>query len=162
MPRFPVRSTTTRRLGALAVATLLTTAGCHDYARVEPGSIATGAAVRVDLSSRGTTNLTQALGPGVRQLEGRLRQSADGRFVLSVERLRRRGEPTVNWTGESVTLASDDVEEVRHRTISRSRTAIAAASAAAVAIGTIVAIATSNGNARGSDGRPPSSSPSRR
>jgi hypothetical protein len=60
-----------------------------------------------------------------------------------------------NWNGESITIASDEIAQVKRRELSRSRTVMASAAFAAASVGIVVGIAKGKGGASGGTGGGP-------
>ena len=114
----------------------------------------------VELSERGTVNLAQKIGQSVVVVEGNITDASASSLTLALESVRRRGESTVaNWNGESITLSSDDIAQVKRRELSRSRTFAASTALVAASVGIIVGIAKATGQASGGGGPKPTPNP---
>jgi len=130
--------------------------GCYQYATSAPSEVRSPQRVRVELTDAGTANIVPKLGASVQFLEGQVVQAGDAGLMLSVDLMRRKGEPLYKpWTGDSVQLATGDIRMVRLRTQNRSRTAIAAVGAGAAAIALVVWAATADGLFGGTTKRVP-------
>ena len=132
------------RIGVFILA--FAAVGCYQYSAAATSEVRSPQRVRIELSDAGTTNIVPVLGASVQFLEGRVVQASDAGLTLSVDLMRRKGEPLYKqWTGDSVQLATGDIRLIRLRTQNRSRTAIASVGAAAAAIGLVVFAANANG-----------------
>ena len=135
-------------------------AACYEYAPTNRSSLAAATPVSVELSSRGTTNVASRIGSNVVTVQGNVTEASPGSLTIALQAVKRRGENAMStWSGESITLASDDIDEVKTRRLSRQRTAIASAALAAASVGIIVGIAKATGEASGSTGGKPSPTP---
>lgn len=142
----------------VAVPLLLT--GCYEYVPTSHHQLAVATPVSVELSSRGTMSVATKIGNNVATVEGNVTESSPGSLTIALVGVKRRGETAVSaWSGESITLASDDIDEVKTRRLSRRRTAVASAALAAASVGIVVGIAKATGTADGSVGGKPSPNP---
>jgi hypothetical protein len=123
----------------LVVAAGAALAGCYSLQPVSAASPELGTVVAVDVNDAGRAALNQAVGPEVRQLEGRLVQRSEAELLLAVTAVRtfRGGEQV--WKGERVTLKPEHVGNTYEKRFSTGRTLIASA----LTIGAFVALATS-------------------
>jgi hypothetical protein len=128
----------TRRVRAAVAMVLLVPqlTGCFQYAPVQGVQVPTGAQVSVGLTDRGRVAMTEAVGPGVRSIEGQLLGQTDTSLVLSVSSVRYFDLGLATWAGERVEVGTDYIHDLRERRFSRTRTWIAGA---AVAGGLILA-----------------------
>lgn len=143
-----------RRTGLVTLAVL--SSGCYTY---RPLSLdappATGSAVRVELTDRGTSDVTPAIGPGVLVLEGALLASGEREGIrIAVASLQRRGEGATQWTGQELALTRDDIRVASERQLSRGRSIAAATGFTAAGVALLVAIARATGLVSGSPGGP--------
>jgi len=132
------------RIGVFVLA--FAAVGCYQYSSAATSDVRSPQHVRVELTDAGTANIVPTLGAQVQFLEGHVVQASDAGLTLSVDLMRRKGEPLYKqWTGDSVQLASGDIRLIRLRTQNKSRTAIASVGAAAAAIGLVVFAANATG-----------------
>jgi len=138
----------------------LVLAGCYKYVPADHAELAPATPVSVELSERGTVNLAPKIGQSVVVVEGNITDASASSLTLALESVRRRGESAVaKWNGESITLSSDEIAQVKRRELSRSRTVVASAALAAASVGIIVGIAKATGQTSGSTGGKPSPNP---
>ena len=131
-------------------------AGCFKYVPADHAELAPATPVSVELSARGTTNLAPKIGENVVVVEGNITDASASSLTLALQSVRRRGESSVaNWNGESITLSSDDIGQIKRRELSRSRTLMASAAFAAASVGIVVGIAKGKGGASGTTGGGP-------
>jgi hypothetical protein len=142
------------RIGVFVLA--FAAVGCYQYSTTGASEVRSPQQVRVELTDAGTANIVPKLGASVQFIEGHVVQASEAGLTLSVDQMRRKGEPLFKqWTGDSVQLASGDIRLVRLRTQNRSRTTIAAVGAGAAAIALVVFAATADGLFGGSTKRVP-------
>jgi hypothetical protein len=110
--------------------------GCFQYVPVQSAQVPAGAQISVGITDRGRVAMSEAVGPGVRSLEGHLLGRTDTSLVLSVSSVRYFDLGLATWAGERVEVGTDYIHDLRERRFSRTRTWIAAA---AVAGGLILA-----------------------
>ena len=135
-------------------------AGCYEYAPTNHSSLSAATPVSVELSARGMANVASKIGSNVITVQGNVMESSPSSLTIALQAVRRRGENLIStWNGESITLASDDIDEVKTRQLSRGRTAVASAAVAAASVGLVVGIAKATGQASGSAGGKPSPNP---
>lgn len=135
-------------------------AGCYQYVPANRAELSPATAVSVELSSRGTTNVAGKIGNNVVAIEGYVTEASPSSLTIALLAVRRRGENIPStWSGESITLASDDIDEVKTRQLSRRRTAVASAAVAAASVGIVIGIAKATGGASGTVGGKPSPNP---
>lgn len=138
----------------------LVLAGCYKYVPTDYAGLAAATPVSVELSARGMSNLAPKIGPNVEVVEGNITDATASSLTLALQSVRRRGESSAaNWNGESITLASDEIDQIKRRELSRSRTVMASAALAAASVGIVVGIAKATGEASGSGGVKPSPNP---
>ena len=134
--------------------------GCYQYVPVEHAGLPPSTPVSIDLSTRGTLDVANKIGNNVVAVDGYLTASAGSSITLALQGVHRRGETAVSeWNGESITLTTDDIEQVKRKQLSRSRTALASAAFTAASVGVVVGIAKATGTASGSIGGKPSPNP---
>lgn len=142
------------------VALPLVLGACYEYAPTNHAALAVATPVSIDLSNRGTINVASKIGSNVITVEGSVTESTPGSLTIALAGVRRRGETAIStWSGESITLGSDDIDEVKTRRLSRRRTAVASAALAVASVGIVVGIAKATGTADGSVGGKPSPNP---
>jgi hypothetical protein len=142
------------------VAVLPLLVGCYKYVPTNHAGLAPATAVSVDLSSRGTTSVASKIGDNVVAVEGSVLETSASSITLALLAVRRRGESAMStWSGESITLASDEIDQVKRRQLSRGRTALASAALAAASVGVVIGIAKATGTAEGNVGGKPSPNP---
>jgi hypothetical protein len=135
-------------------------AGCYKYVEADHAELSPATAVSVELSMRGTINVANRIGENVVAVEGSVRDANPSSITLALQAVRRKGENTMStWNGESLTLASDEIGQIKRRELSRGRTAVASAALAAASVGIVVGIAKATGQASGTVGGKPSPNP---
>jgi hypothetical protein len=132
-----------RTAAALAGAMgLVLDTACFTYVPVSTGAPPTGAAVRVELNSAGTTELTRYLGPGVTAVDGTLSSVAnDGAVVVAATSLRVADGSSQPWNGsQTVAFPRNYLTNIQLRTLDRRKSTIAAVVVAAslVTVGIVV------------------------
>lgn len=138
----------------------LALAGCYKYVSTDHAGLTAATPVSVELSMRGTINVASKIGENVVAVEGSVTEASQSSLTLALQAVRRKGESAMStWNGESLTLASDEISEVKRRELSRGRTAVASAALAAASVGIVVGIAKATGQASGSVGGKPSPNP---
>ncbi|AHG91387.1 hypothetical protein J421_3850 [Gemmatirosa kalamazoonensis] len=120
-------------------ALLLAATACTAYHAVPPEHVATGARVRVTLTTDGAAALASRLGGAVTGVEGKWVGERADSIDLRVDRLLTAAGAPVDWSGGPVAIARGAVQSVEQATVSRSRTTllvggVAAAGAALLAI----------------------------
>lgn len=131
------------RLAGFGVGVLLSSGaltGCYSLRPVTT-PLLERSDVAFDINDAGRVALGEQVGPEVAQLEGRLLDTENGDYLLSVRTVRflRGGEQI--WSGERVRVSQDHVRTVYERRFSPGRTA----AMAAVTVGGVVAfLATRN------------------
>ena len=135
-------------------------AACYQYEPVKQSELAAATPVSVELSARGMTNVSSKIGSNVVTVRGNVTDSSPSSLTIALLAVKRRGESAMStWSGESITLATDDIDEVKTRRLSRGRTALASAALAAASVGIVVGIAKATGEASGSTGGRPVPNP---
>jgi hypothetical protein len=143
-----------------AAALPLALAGCFQYVSTDHARLPPATPVSVELSTRGTLNVASKIGENVVAVEGNVTEASQSSLTLALQAVRRKGESNSStWNGESITLASDEMAEVKRRQLSRTRTAVASAALAAASVGIVVGIAKAQGEASGSVTGKPSPNP---
>jgi len=133
-----------RTLTALAgAAGLVLDTACFTYVPVSTSAPPpSGAVVRVQLNSTGTTELTRYLGPGVIAVDGTLSSvTNDGAVVVAATSLQVANGSSQPWYGaQTVTFPREFLANIEARTIDRQRSTIAAVAIAAslLAVGIFV------------------------
>jgi hypothetical protein len=135
-------------------------AGCYQYVPTDHAALTPATAVSVELSSSGSTNVANKIGKNVVAVEGNVTEASPTSLTIALLTVRRRGETAPStWSGESITLASNDIDVVKTRQLSRRRTAVASAAVAAASVGIVIGIAKATGDASGTIGGKPSPNP---
>lgn len=130
--------------------------GCYTSTPVVSSSLPVGRTVQLRVTDAGRAALSEAMGPSVDVVEGRLVSHDSVQWTLAVTavKLLRGGEQV--WSGERVRIPARDVALASEKTFSRTRTAIVAGAA----VGVIVMVAKSGltGLLQGEEGKLPSDS----
>jgi hypothetical protein len=143
-----------------SVVALPLLAGCYQYVPANRTALAPATPVSIDLSVRGTANVASKIGNNVITVEGSVTEASPSSVTIALQSVKRRGESAMStWNGESITLASEDIDEVKTKQISRRRTVVASAALAAASVGIVVGIAKATGSASGSTGGRPTPNP---
>jgi hypothetical protein len=116
---------------------LLGVAACYKYTPV-PSPIPVGTRVAVELNDQGRADLRGVIGPAISRLEGSLLHNSDTAFVLNVMETRGLSGQLNRWSGETVSLRREYVQQVTERRFSRSRTTVAALVSAAGVLAFII------------------------
>lgn len=150
-----VRAIGARR--AVAVALLLPwAASCYSSVPVWNGTPEPGRQVTVGISDRGRAVLAERVGAGVRTISGRLVETSDSAFTLSVTGVEYlTGGTSAKWNGELVGVPRDVVSGVTERRYSRSRTWIAIGIGVVAAVGVALIAIEGFGNDAGNPGKLP-------
>ena len=112
-----------------------------------------GENIALDISDLGRVGLAERFGPGVVQIEGRLRAATERAYELSVFRVSYLRDGDSRWAGERVVVEREHVGRVYERKLSRTRTLMAAGAVA----GSLVVFAITR--ALVSEGREPDDPP---
>lgn len=130
-----------RRLRAAVACALLfpSATGCYTYVPRWEGMPLEGTFVAARLSDRGRAELANRIGPGARQITGRVTSVSDTSLALSVSEVTYIPASVTRWNGELVIIPRDVVSGIQERKLSKSRSwlAVGAAAAAVVFISTI-------------------------
>jgi hypothetical protein len=118
---------------------LATLQGCYSYAPLETGVPPVGEMVELTISDRGRVELSERLGRGVSQIEGRLTGMTDDQLLINVAGISYVSGETSRWSGEAMRLDRGFVESASVRRLSRKRSWVAAA---AVTLGVTLFILT--------------------
>ncbi|MDZ7630930.1 MAG: DUF4397 domain-containing protein [Gemmatimonadaceae bacterium] len=105
----------------LAVLSAFTLTGCYTYVPMQ-SSAAPNPRVEVLVTDRGRVELMPQLGQGVLSFEGILDGRRDSSYVIRVAEVTYINRQTNRWSGESITLSSEAVRDIRVRQLSRART----------------------------------------
>jgi hypothetical protein len=115
------------RAGLAVVLLVPQLTGCFRYVPVPSAEVPAGSQVQVGITDRGRVALTDAVGPGVRSLEGQVLARTDTSLVLSVSSVRYYDLGLATWAGEQVEVGTDYIDNLRERRFSRTRSWIAGA-----------------------------------
>lgn len=145
------------RIAAPTIFLLAAVGGCYRYVPTPHTSLAPGAYVAVDLTSRGSANAAPRIGDNVASLEGTVSATdGSGGITLALAAVKRRGENLAStWGGESIRLSGDDIAEIKGRQLSRGRTIVASTALGAASVGFIIGIAKATGLVGGTSGGKP-------
>src|SRR5215211_5212916 len=72
------------RASVALILTIVQLAGCYRYVPVSAAVMPVGAEVSLAVNDRGRVALSDAVGPGVRRMEGRVLENTDSSLVLAV------------------------------------------------------------------------------
>jgi hypothetical protein len=111
---------------ALAAAAL---AGCYTYVPLQQAPARPAPPLDFELDDAGRQVLADQIGPESAHVEGRLLQTTDGAFMVSVSQVVTTRGQVFHWNGERVALPQQYVRQVRERRFSARRTVVAAAAA---------------------------------
>lgn len=141
-----------------ALVAVLFSAACYTNTPVDIGvrPISAGDVVALDISDQGRVRLAERFGPGVTQIEGRVRTLSDRAWELQVSRVAYLREGDSQWTGETVVVEREHVSRVYERKFSKGRTIAAAGAVGGVLVAFIVTRALSaSGRSQDPDKEPP-------
>ena len=97
--------------------------GCYQYAPLDTSvGVQAGEHVSVEISDRGSAELSDRLGSGVVRLEGTLTRADSSDIEMNVWRVAQISGPAAKWSGESVRFNRNYVSRVQTRTLNRPRT----------------------------------------
>jgi hypothetical protein len=143
-----------------SLAALPVLAGCYQYVPSPREGLSPATPVSVELSARGSLSVANKIGANVVTVEGNVTEASNSSLTLALVTVRRRGESAPStWNGESITLGPDDIDEVKRRQLSRSRTTLASVALGAASVGLVVGIAKATGSASGTVGGKPNPNP---
>jgi len=111
-----------RWLAALTTVTAVSS-GCYVHRAIVDPSPAPNTSVTITLTNDGTSELSGALGPGARAVDGRVVPSAPDTIALAVHRVRRVSGRIEEWKGEHVAVPRPAVAGVEARLLSAQATA---------------------------------------
>ena len=92
--------------------------------------------VVLEVNDRGRVALADSIGPSVDRIEGEVRSWSDSTFVLSVAAVEYLSGGRNAWSGETLTVPTGAVGQLRERRFSRGRTV----AAVAVGVGALLAV----------------------
>jgi hypothetical protein len=130
-------------------------AGCFAYRSAEPAALQPGQTVRLTLTSSGTQEITQQVGPRVQVLDGRVIAARDSALAVSVTQLTRALAGEEFWPGDSVIVPVRGLSGLEVRQLDRKRTWLAVGGTA-VAIVVLRRVIQEAGIFGGGVSRPPS------
>ena len=120
----PLRTRSSRRgaaLLSLPICSLL--AGCYSYRAAPPGSLVTGAAVRLRLTPDGTMALTESAGLRLRTVDGSLQGvRTDGALMVLPGDVTTIDGDSLPWRRGVLTIPVQALERTERRTLDRRRT----------------------------------------
>jgi hypothetical protein len=114
--------------------------GCYAYVPVA-STPAPGSILSLQLNDNGRAALGTTLGPTVDKVEGSVESASDSSYVLRMKSVTFFNGQTSNWTGESVTVGKQYVNNTNRRVFSNSRTTLAVVGA----VGAVVAFIATRG-----------------
>jgi hypothetical protein len=134
----------TRVSCAIAAGLIGILGGCYRLSPVEGSAPPAGMDVRLALSDEGSVRMAPLIGPRITAIDGRVLESGDTSFVLSVQAVVAQSGRSMNWSQERLAVPRSAVESVRTRSLDRKRTWIAAGLgvAAALALGDLFGLGT--------------------
>ncbi|HVE78132.1 MAG TPA: hypothetical protein VNA89_04705, partial [Gemmatimonadaceae bacterium] len=97
------------RVRRLVLAFPLVLGACFSYRPVTTVARPAGSRVNVLLSDAGAIRLAPRIGERVSNVEGTVLASDGDSLTLALALVRRRGEGTVGWAGERITLHRADM-----------------------------------------------------
>lgn len=112
--------------------------GCYSYAPLETGVPPVGETVELEIGDRGRVELNERLGRGVATIEGRLTSVTEEQYVLNVAAVSFLTGERSRWSGESMRLNRDYVDQAALRRLSKRRSWLTA-SLVAVGVGVFIA-----------------------
>lgn len=142
----------------LALCSAVIASGCYVNTPVDTAArpLVSGDRVALDISDAGRVSLGDRFGPGVAQIEGRIKAASDQTLALQVFRVSYLREGDSRWAGEEVVLDRSTVGRTYFKTLSKKRTAVAAASVGGSLLAFIITRAVvSSGRERDPDPEPP-------
>lgn len=109
--------------------------GCYHYAPIGEARPAVGTEVRFHVTDRGRLEVTDRLGPGIREVAGPVLQATDSTIRVSVQSVSFVDDSRLTeWTGQWLELSRELVTNVRERRFSRARTLVTTGVLATAAI----------------------------
>ena len=146
----PRRSAAGRLRGAsVLVFTAWSLLGCYAYVPVTTTSGGRPPAVRVTLTTAGSTIVQPVLGANVREIEGVLVRSTPDSLEMTVEGTFTSTRERFVSSGSTVALARTSVELVQQRQMSRKRSFLLAFAAVALAALALAGISAGDSGASG-------------
>ncbi len=127
----PMRVPRPRVRAVVALVATTAAAGCHSYRPVSSAAVAVRDEVQVTLTPEGSRALVPVLGPGVRMVEGVVRErQGDGAVVLTGTQLLLEDGDRRPGPRAPVVIAADAVARSDRRTLDRGRTRLTVAAIA--------------------------------
>jgi hypothetical protein len=111
--------------------------GCYTYLPLQATPPAAGESVQLQISDRGRVELSERLGHGVSRIEGRITGVNGDQYAINVSSIAYVSGENSLWSGESVRLSRDFVQQVQVRTLDKQRTWIAAGVTTVAVVGFI-------------------------
>jgi hypothetical protein len=112
-------------------------AACFQYVPANTEAVPNGSRISFGVTDPGRVALTDAVGPGVQRIEGRLVNTNDTALVLSVLAIEHVDlRVPIKWRGEQVAVPRNYVTDVREWRLSKSRSWLLAG---LIAVGAVVA-----------------------
>ena len=116
----------------LILPALSALAGCYVYVPVPGTTPPVGQTMLLSVSDRGRVELGERLGPGVAKIEARVSGIDGDQLTLNVYGVQYIGGERSRWSGESMRLNRDFVQQLSSRSLSKRRTWIAVGASAVV------------------------------
>ncbi|HYW51528.1 MAG TPA: hypothetical protein VE861_13030 [Gemmatimonadaceae bacterium] len=113
-----------RVTAAVSCLSLLLTSGCATYTPLERNAALSLGEARIDLTERGTLELSTRIGAGAVSLDGRLQTATDTSLTVMLVQTRSRNGDTQQWSGEQVTVPLSWISGYRQRRSSPARTSL--------------------------------------
>ncbi|MSR35720.1 MAG: hypothetical protein EXR95_03605 [Gemmatimonadetes bacterium] len=124
----------------VAMATLLSMAGCYRYIPSEPAAVAPGQRVRVFVTREALVGLGDLPMPEGSALNGTLVRAEPARLVLRLPVATRQTGFSVEVLGQDVFIPTEQVLQVERREVNRPFTALLAVGATGLLAGLVVLI----------------------
>lgn len=137
----------------VVVAAVLVSMGCYTVKPITGQGAALGTTVALGISDAGRVSLGGQMGPGIREVEGRLLEKDSANYVLAVAQVRLLNGGEQVWSGERIRIRTEDVTTVNEKKFSRGKTALIGA--AAVGLVAVVLSKGLIGGAAGDEGKTP-------
>lgn len=122
--RSPFRLHLRRATAVAASLSLLLTTGCATYTPLDRDTALSLGEARIELTDRGTLELSTRIGAGAVSLDGRLQTATDTSLTVTLVQTRSRSGDTQQWSGEQVTVPLSWISGYRQRRSSPARTSL--------------------------------------
>lgn len=144
------------RSATLALALVGTPAlGCYNYATPLTDRPVPETVVEVVLNDRGRVAMEGNVGPEIMSIEGVVSSATDSLLMLSVTKVTGLSRDVSRWNGETVTIRTEHVRQLRERRFSMARTVLLVGSATATAALAVSGALTGFGGSPSGPSQPP-------